>query len=75
MDQQQIITKLAELEVIKTKLKREFVGIDDQINQIVDSIRTWYCFPETLSKPLIVNLWGITGTFKTSVLRRLVETH
>ena len=73
MDQQQIITKLAELEVIKTKLKREFVGIDDQINQIVDSIRTWYCFPETLSKPLIVNLWGITGTFKTSVLRRLVE--
>jgi len=73
MNQQVIIEKLNKLEEIKRKLKKEFVGIDDQINQIVDSIRTWYCFPESLNRPLIVNLWGITGTFKTSVIRRLIE--
>lgn len=72
-DQKAIIKKLAKLEQVKSKLKKEFVGIDLQIDQIVDSIRTWYCFPESLNRPLVVNLWGITGTFKTSIIRRLVE--
>lgn len=74
MNQQtQIISKLAKLEEVKAKLKKEFVGIDLQIDQIVDSIRTWYCFPEAMNRPLIVNLWGITGTFKTSIVRRLID--
>lgn len=67
-----IKNKLDTLENVKSKLKKEFVGIDRQIDQIVESLKVWYIFPETLSKPLIINLWGITGTFKTSVIRRLV---
>jgi cell division protease FtsH len=64
--------KLKKLESVKKSLKKEFVGIDRQIDQMVESIKVWFIFPETLNKPLIVNLWGITGTFKTSVIRRLV---
>lgn len=72
VDTKQIKVKLAKLEEVKAKLKKDFVGIDRQIDQIVESLKVWYIFPETLSKPLIINLWGITGTFKTSVIRRLV---
>lgn len=72
IDSKGIKIKLAKLEEVKAKLKKDFVGIDRQIDQIVESLKVWYIFPETLSKPLIVNLWGITGTFKTSVIRRLV---
>jgi len=72
IDTNAINDKLKKLESVKKALKREFVGIDHQINQLVESIKVWYIFPDTLNKPLIVNLWGITGTFKTSVIRRLV---
>jgi len=68
-----IVTKLKELELVKLVLKKEFVGIDIQIDQIMNSLKTWYIFPESLNRPLIINLWGITGTFKTSVIRRIVE--
>lgn len=68
-----IVNKLQELEIIKLVLKKEFVGIDVQIDQIINSLKTWYIFPESLNRPLIINLWGITGTFKTSVIRRIVS--
>ena len=67
----EINEKLKKLQSVKKKLKKEFIGIDRQIEQLVESIKVWYIFPQTLNKPLIVNLWGITGTFKTSVIRRL----
>lgn len=69
---EEINSKLKKLQVVKKQLKSEFVGIDKQIDQLVESVKLWYIFPETLNKPLIVNLWGITGTFKTSVIRRFV---
>jgi cell division protease FtsH len=72
IDTKEIKRKLAKLEEVKAHLKKDFVGIDKQIEQIVESLKVWYIFPETLSKPLIINLWGITGTFKTSIIRRLV---
>jgi hypothetical protein len=67
----EINQKLKKLESVKKKLKKEFIGIDNQIEQLIESIKVWYIFPQTLNKPLIINLWGITGTFKTSVIRRL----
>jgi hypothetical protein len=70
IDTNEINSKLKKLESVKRKLKSEFIGIDHQIEQLVESVKVWYIFPQTLNKPLIVNLWGITGTFKTSVIRR-----
>jgi cell division protease FtsH len=69
----QIKTKIAKLNQTKVNLKKKFIGIDRQIDQIVNSIKAFILFPETLNKPLIINLWGITGTFKTSVLRELIK--
>lgn len=54
-------------------LKKEFVGIDNVIDDIISNIRVWYIFPEMVSRPLVINLWGLTGCGKTSLVNRLCE--
>ena len=61
------------LEAARKQLKPEFVGIDDVIDRIMDLTSTWYLLPELQKRPLIINLWGLTGTGKTSVVKRLSE--
>jgi polynucleotide 5'-kinase involved in rRNA processing len=65
--------RAAKLEKIKPILKSEFVGLDAQIDQIINSISGWYMLPDAQSRPLIINLWGMTGTGKTTLVRRLVN--
>ena len=55
------------------KLKGDFIGLDDVIDKIISSIEVWYTFPELLTHPLIVNLWGMTGVGKTDLIRKLVS--
>jgi len=57
----------------KQILKSEFFGIDDVIDQILQSIEPWLAMPEGQTKPTIINLWGMTGTGKTSLVRRMAE--
>lgn len=64
-EKQEILTKA------KETLKKEFVGIDQVIEDVVDSIKSWYLFPEIQEKPLVINLWGLTGVGKTSLVKRL----
>jgi len=52
-------------------LKREFVGIDNVIDDVVDTISSWYLFPDMQEKPLVINLWGLTGVGKSSLVKRL----
>ncbi len=65
--------RLARLEAAASALKREFSGIDRAIDRVVDAIRSWYLMPELQARPLVVNLWGLTGTGKTSMVLRLIE--
>lgn len=71
------INKLKEKwELIKEsvlRLKSEFVGIDDIIDGVMETVKTWYMFPELYDRPLVVNLFGMTGTGKTSLVTRIVE--
>lgn len=59
------------LEKTRTQLKKEFVGIDPVIDRLLNTISCWYIFPEIQERPVIVNLWGMTGTGKTSLVKRL----
>jgi hypothetical protein len=61
------------LDEIIPELKKEFIGIDNAIEDIINSIRPYYIFPDSLKRPLIVNLWGLTGTGKTTIVERIVE--
>lgn len=63
--------RVQKLEEAKKTLKSEFVGLDEIIDKICDSIVPWYITPEIIVRPTIVSLWGMTGTGKTSIVRRL----
>ena len=69
----EIEQKKQTLERIKAELKSEFIGIDYIIEEVVDYIQIWYLMPQVLTRPIIVNLWGMTGVGKTDLVRRLVS--
>jgi len=58
---------------IGERLKKKFVGIDSVIDKLLEVIQTWYIIPQVLTRPLIVNLWGMTGVGKTDLVRTLVR--
>jgi hypothetical protein len=71
--QEYFLEKLALLEKAKAVLKTEFIGIDTIIDEITSNVSAWFCFPELQEKPIVINLWGLTGVGKTSLINRLVE--
>ncbi len=73
VDFQQIEARKQILETTRTELKTHFVGIDETIDDLLNYIQIWYLMPEILSRPIIVNLWGMTGVGKTDLVRRLVK--
>ena len=40
---------------------------------IIESVMPWYITPEIITRPTVISLWGMTGTGKTSVVKRLTE--
>ncbi|WP_170266416.1 FtsH/Yme1/Tma family ATP-dependent metallopeptidase [Phaeocystidibacter luteus] len=65
--------KLGRLNNAQLRLKSEFIGIDIQIDQVIDAIRTWYLFPGVQERPTVINLWGMTGVGKTDLITKLIE--
>ena len=66
-------TRIEKLSFVKETLKKEYIGLDKIIDEIIESISAWYITPEIIVRPIIVSLWGMTGTGKSSVVRRLIE--
>jgi len=61
------------LDILRIRLKNDFVGIDEIIDNLLDYIQIWYLVPEILTRPIVVCLWGMTGVGKTDLVRRLVK--
>ena len=62
-----------ELDNLRAQLKKDFIGLDEVIDQIIESIKVWYIFPELQIRPTIVCLWGLTGVGKTDLVRKMVS--
>jgi hypothetical protein len=73
MDTSLMKTRDAELINVGMKLKEKFVGIDEIIDQFINSVRVWYLMPDLMIRPVIVNLWGLTGSGKTDLVRTFVR--
>ena len=73
LDIQAIKERADKLENVKKQLKAYFVGLDDIIDEFINNIKIWYILPEVQTRPLIVNLWGMTGLGKTDLVRRFVN--
>lgn len=69
----QLAHKNRQLQQIAAQLKTELFGIDAIIDRVIDSVRAWYLLPELVTRPVIVCLWGLTGTGKTQLVRRLAR--
>ncbi len=61
------------LERARIFLKEEFIGIDRIIDGLIEYIHVWYLAPDLLTRPIILNLWGMTGVGKTDLIRKLVK--
>ena len=68
-----IHTRRAILDKASKNLKKKFVGIDKIIDSVIENINVWYIMPELITRPTIVNLWGMTGVGKTDLIRSLVK--
>ena len=55
------------------QLKAELFGLDTLIDRAMDAVRAWYLLPELVERPVIVCLWGLTGTGKTQLVRRMAQ--
>jgi hypothetical protein len=73
LDRVRLAERRSLLDDARAGLKRRFVGIDGVIDELCDAITVWYVMPEILRRPVIVNLWGMTGVGKTDLVRTLVE--
>jgi len=73
ISRQELLQKKELLETAKVELKKEFFGIEKVIDGVIDDISSWLLFPELQERPLVINLFGMTGTGKTSLLIRLSE--
>lgn len=56
---------------VSRQLKEHFVGIDDIIDQVLSNMEAWYLIPEVVTRPVIINLWGMTGVGKTDLVRKI----
>jgi len=76
-DRQSLLERIQQrrdkLSEVSQSLKAHFVGLDDIIDKIIENIEVWYVLPEVITRPVIVNLWGMTGVGKTDLVRRLVR--
>ena len=68
MSKLEFFEKQQKLESTKVQLKSYLFGLDPIIDQVVDSIASWYFFPEHQTRPLVINLWGMTGMGKTELV-------
>ena len=69
---EEFIAKQLLLENARVQLKKEFVGLDKIIDELLNNIRSWFTLNSIQEKPMIVNLWGLTGVGKTALLERMV---
>lgn len=67
------LDKIQKLQEAVDILKSEFIGLDSIIDEIKLSIIPWYITPEVIKRPVVISLWGMTGTGKSSVVRRLLN--
>ncbi len=72
-DHEKFMSNRKILEHAKAQLKRELIGIDSIIDEVIRQISPWYLFPELIEKPYVINLWGMTGVGKTALVRRIVD--
>jgi cell division protease FtsH len=70
-DKREFFRRKDVLEKARVELKKEFSGLDSIIDEVIHLIEPWYLFPSGQIRPTVINLWGMTGVGKTSLIKSL----
>jgi len=70
---QQILEARATIEQARSGLKDIYSGIDGVVDRVCDLSMPWLAIPDSVTRPIIVCQWGMTGTGKTSLVRVLFQ--
>lgn len=73
MNLKEFTQKERQLEEIKKRLKAQFFGLDHVIDQLIDSLRTWYYIPQFQTRPLVINLWGSASVGKSQLVESIMS--
>jgi len=65
--------KLEKLNTVKEDIKQKLVDCHAQIDQFANMLAPWYAAKELLQRPLVINIWGMTGVGKTQMVREFVK--
>jgi len=65
--------KESKLNQARLELKEMFFGIDSIIDQLMESVGAWYHFSSLQNRPMVINLWGLTGVGKSELIRQTVK--
>lgn len=68
-----LLERKAVLNTASEQLKATFIGLDSIIDELMGLVSSWYLFPEAQLRPMVVNLWGLTGSGKTALVKQLVR--
>ncbi len=68
-----LLEKENRLQQVSEALKIHFIGVDLVIDTFIALIKPWYLTPSLLDRPIVINLWGMTGVGKTDLIRRFVK--
>ena len=67
------ISREKELEGARNRLKSLFVGLDSVIDSLIDKLKIWWCYPDYLTRPTVISMYGTTGTGKTELILELIK--
>jgi energy-coupling factor transporter ATP-binding protein EcfA2 len=67
-----ITSRLDNLTKLRSYLKNEFIGLNETIDKVVDSITPWYLYKEKMTSNHVVSIWGPTGTGKSQLIDKLI---
>ncbi len=68
-----IVLKKQRLNEVQKTLKKEFIGLNNIIDEVINLITPWYLFPDAQLRPTVINMWGLTGSGKTALVNKMVE--
>jgi len=61
------------LDRTRSQLKHSHIGLDAEIDRLLNAVAPWLLLNATQQRPRVVGLWGMTGTGKSSLVRELVR--